>query len=485
MRMPILPFSVFLLTWPSVSTFVTVAARADDSPRVELGERLFKEGRFSQPHFANASPRGVRGPQLWSCATCHHLPEQKRGYADSESRSPVPARREDQQQITLRNSPSMIDLFFNESSERPNLLHYDGEFASPEDLVRAGLTGRNLGWLAHEKSIVVAHIATVVRREFADDEETFGLSLLLASDSQILDAVADLISDYMRSLEFEKDDEGQFSGSPYDRFLARNRLPQRPNPGETGAAYTLRLLESVERLSNPEWVDEGRMRRHEQDFRFGPTELQGMKIFLKSGPRGSIRDFAHLRGIGNCASCHTPPAFTDFTFRNTGVSQEEYDAIHGRGGFLRMAIPSLVERLQMDSSRLADFAALPSYQNTRAVDLGAWNQLQPGVRGPLFGWICQVVPGCSSAPSEQAVQDAAIAAFKTPTVRNLGHSAPYLHNGSRPTIESATLFYAIMSNLARDGRMRNADPEMLKVFLDGRDVGPLAAFMRALNEEYE
>jgi cytochrome c peroxidase len=379
----------------------------------------------------------------------------------------------------------MIDLFFQESLGRPNLLHYDGEFSSPEDLVRAGLLGRNMGWLAHEKSTAISHIAQVVRREFTADEETFGFSLLQASDSQILEAIAELVSDYMRSLEFAKDAERNFSGSPYDWFLAKNRLPQKPNPGESSPAYALRLLESVERLSNPEWVDEGRMRRHEQEFRFGPTELQGMKIFLKSGPRGSIRDFAHLRAIGNCASCHAPPAFTDFTFRNTGVSQEEYDAVHGRGAFVRMEVPSLAERLQMDSARLADFAGIPSYSNTRSVDLGAWNQLQSGMKGHLFSWICQAVPGCLSTPSERAVEDAAIAAFKTPTLRNLGHSAPYLHNGSRPSLESATMFYAFMANLARDGRMRNADPEMLKIFIDGRDVGPLAAFMRALNEEYE
>jgi hypothetical protein len=42
-----------------------------------------------------------------------------------------------------------------------------------------------------------------------------------------------------------------------------------------------------------------------------------------------------------------------------------------------------------------------------------------------------------------------------------------------------------MSRLAREGRVRNADPDLSGILLKDEDVAPLAAFLRALNEDYE
>ncbi len=466
--------------------FVSAALASPESALIDLGERLFQDGRFSQP-YAKALQEGRSDEgQLMSCATCHHLPDQGRGYADSETRSPVPLR-EDGLRVTLRNSPALIDLFYNETPTQPHLLHYDGEFETPEALVMAGLTGRNSGWLDHEKSAAVAHAGRIIRAFYGSELSLLGLDGTPMGDTALLEGVGRAVSAYMRSLEFSKNPSGVFDGSPYDRFLAENGLPQLPAAGESPAAYTLRLLESTERLTSPRWIDDGPMKRHVQDFRFGPVELQGMKVFLKSGPRGTIRDLAHLRGIGNCASCHAPPAFTDFTLRNTGVSQEEYDAVHGRDAFLRMRIPTLADRMKMPRELQAGFAAIPSLVDSSRADLGAWNQLRPGVRNPLFSWLCGTLPGCEvhSESADAQVEEAAIGAFKTPTVRNLGHSAPYLHNGSRPTLEGTVRFYFLMSMLARDDRLRSIDPEMKRIFLDGRDLVPLVSFMKALNEEYE
>ena len=45
--------------------------------------------------------------------------------------------------------------------------------------------------------------------------------------------------------------------------------------------------------------------------------------------------------------------------------------------------------------------------------------------------------------------------------------------------------YRQASLLARERRLRNAAPELGDIRLASADVAPLAAFLRALNEDYE
>jgi cytochrome c peroxidase len=85
--------------------------------------------------------------------------------------------------------------------------------------------------------------------------------------------------------------------------------------------------------------------------------------------------------------------------------------------------------------------------------------------------------------SLDSMLDHALGAFKTPGLRDLGHSEPYFHNGSRPDLEEVIRFYARQSIQARAGDIRNPDRELLRIFIDGRDVPPLAAFLRSLNED--
>jgi len=45
-------------------------------------------------------------------------------------------------------------------------------------------------------------------------------------------------------------------------------------------------------------------------------------------------------------------------------------------------------------------------------------------------------------------------------------------------------FYQQFSAKARRGQVRNADLELRNIFLVESDIGPLAAFIRSLNEDY-
>ncbi|MEN9723148.1 MAG: hypothetical protein RJB38_1134, partial [Pseudomonadota bacterium] len=440
-----------------VSSFMSATTNADPGQEAldALGEKLFREGRFSQP----ALRASAQAQTLWSCATCHHTPDQVRGYADRERRSPVPPR-EDAERVTLRNSPALIELFFAETAERRNLLHFDGEFETPEDLVKSGFTGRNFGWLKHEKPLAIATLAKTIRQEYASDfsdprlPAEFQDALLKppssTSDHDILNLVARSVAVYLRGLEFSKSADGNFNGSPYDQFLAQNTLPAHPELNESLTSYSNRLLSELEKLSTPQWIHRGPMSRHAQDFRFGPQELEGLKMFLRRESPRKPQFLAHQSKIGNCASCHSPPAFTDFSFRNTGVSQEEYDKLHGHGAFSQLRIPTFRERVEMPLNELTDFAAIPTLETRTKVDLGAWATLRlDRPHHPLLSWLCLFLPGCQSADAwNEEIHQGAIAAFKTPTLRNLGQSEPYLHNGSRDSLESVVRFYAVMGVLA-------------------------------------
>jgi cytochrome c peroxidase len=81
--------------------------------------------------------------------------------------------------------------------------------------------------------------------------------------------------------------------------------------------------------------------------------------------------------------------------------------------------------------------------------------------------------------------DASVCLFKTPGLHDLGHSAPYLHTGGKDTLEDVVAFYVDQTSLARAGLLRNGAPELRDLKITPQDVAPLAAFLRALNEDYE
>lgn len=78
------------------------------------------------------------------------------------------------------------------------LLHWDGEFASIEELVKSTLTGRNFGWLPDEKALAVRHFASVI----SDDPETLALMRDIdpaaVTDEQMLEAGARVVGAYLK-----------------------------------------------------------------------------------------------------------------------------------------------------------------------------------------------------------------------------------------------------------------------------------------------
>ena len=80
------------------------------------------------------------------------------------------------------------------------------------------------------------------------------LDVSTATDEQVVNEVAQCITQYMEDLLFQRDEFGRYIGSPYDNFLRVNHLPQAPLAGETEAAYNQRLLSQIVALNNPIYI---------------------------------------------------------------------------------------------------------------------------------------------------------------------------------------------------------------------------------------
>lgn len=536
---------------------ITVALAADscedelpddaDPPAVAIGERLFLETRFAQFFFARAQgnanavlPSGdpvvettqttgdpLPGPfagQSMNCRVCHLVDEHLgaaglaasgvRTYADFARRSPVP-QREDEQTMTARNSPPLVNASL--ARKDGTLFHFDGEFATMKDLIKATFTGRNFGWLPGEEQQALAHIVHIIRDDDGSGplaQQSGGAYRLVlkgtdphippefclpspqrrvnfdqASAEEIFDTVAELVAIYVRSLLFSRDDDRAFNASPYDVFLRKNNLPQKP-ADESALDYSRRLRALINSLSAPQFVTpaEGAFQLHAQDFVFGREELAGLQLFFAEpdSPAG--------RSVGNCIACHAAPNFTDFGFHNTGATQEEYDAIHGAGQFAALAIPDLETRNANSDQFLPPtaahprasgrFRAPPAPAAPGVTDLGLWNVFaNPDLPTPQEK-VHRVLFHRHGRLSDHELLPTTIASFKTPGLRDLLQSAPYLHTGGKDSFTDVIEFYIDVSELARAGHLRNGDPDIERITLTPEDIAPLRAFLRALSEDY-
>ncbi len=148
--------------------------------------------------------------------------------------------------------------------------------------------------------------------------------------------------------------------------------------------------------------------------------LAGELDALSEQAREGLRIF---QGEANCSECHLGPTFTDERFHNTGVAWKGPPLPSAQ---LPGTPRSGVGRRGPTSEAAARDAAVPSTVNTRGqrptsaeeegklVDLGRF---------------------------EVTGEDEHRGAFKTPTLRNVEKTAPYMHDGSLATLEDVIEFY--------------------------------------------
>lgn len=397
--------------------------------QIKLGERLFREPDFSTP----------RGDLPASCASCHLFdedPQGQRAFTDFFNRSWISYREQSPQRFELRNSPTLLDLDGRHS------YHFDGEFSSLEALVRGTFTGRPMGWLPGETSTALAltHKVLLQKPGYLNQfRAAFDADISTLSDDQAMDLVARAIAAFLRTLKSPMN-------SPYDKFIRANGFEAKPATGESPNDFGRRLLDSIARKENDKTLV------LPKDFT--KDMLAGLKGFMDSG-------------AGNCVICHAPPYFTDNSFHNLGISQVEYDRVHGDGAFQKLAIPRFAK-----ASRPVDiYRQYPVAAEKNAVDLGYWNFADP-VSSPLRG----------KGETPEGFLERMVGAMKTPGLRNLRYSNPYMHNGAYTSLADTVEEIRRLSELARANRVRSADAELSRIRISEDGVRQLAAFLDSLSE---
>ena len=465
-----------------------------------------------------------------NCRTCHMVDEHSeqselgvRAFSDFAARSPVPTRK-DNQKTVVRNSPILVQA----SISRDNfILHADGEFASLKDLIYNTVAGRNFGWIPGEKQQAINHVCQIIKEDNGKDElankygelsyvelfsgttnegtqvkqeyllpEEYKININTASCDEIYDGVINLLVTYTENLTFGNNEEDL---SPYDLFLKINNLPTQNNENETDLQYSKRLLEEIGLLKNDnklKFIDknpnteDGKFKSHDPDYKFGEEELIGLEVFFNQDTEDEV-------GTGNCIACHAAPHFTDYGLHNIGITQIEYDNIHGFGKFAALNIPTLKQREknpnvflpanEKNPKRKGIFRRPASQEHPAYTDLGAWNILfnadYPLPQESVYNLIC-IKDGKLICKSKEDALERSLASMKTPGLRDLGHSAPYMHNGQISDLHAVVGFYLAASINTRNEQFRNPDEDIAKIDIKPKDVIPLTLFLISLYEDY-
>ena len=113
-----------------------------------------------------------------------------------------------------------------------------------------------------------------------------------------------------------------------------------------------------------------------------------------------------------------------------------------------------------------------------------WNvYANPDIPGPQKT-LNNLLTGSFGKVKGDALREKCIAAFKTPGLRDLLDSQPYLHNGSLDNLGDVVNFHAQTAQMARENQIRNADPELSKIVLTPGQARQLTAFLNALTEDF-
>ena len=358
---------VFVAAVISAASFLTTLAEPEETVadstvvtariqnRIELGRRLFYEPMLSRS--------GQR-----SCASCH-APDH--GFSDPDVVS------RDDTGTTRRHSQTIIDAKFNPSA------HWDGEFATVEELVTRRLGNRTSVWQRpttprRPTPITPGPIAGQVTRNLQVIQKA-------TVTGPVVHPFRDkfpLAQSFNTPITSNLASEGRYIDAFRSAFGTPHVTLERISLAIAAYCYSCESTESPY-----------------DRYRGGDK-----KAISRSAKRGMLL----FVGRAGCAECHTiegtKPLFTDYKFHNTGVT---YAAILRNEPQFFGDDPFRRGDLRLEVS--------PEEEEAASFDRG---------RGRL---------------TQRSAHERA---FKTPTLRDVAKRAPYMHNGALTSLEDVVRWYA-------------------------------------------
>jgi cytochrome c peroxidase len=143
-----------------------------------------------------------------------------------------------------------------------------------------------------------------------------------------------------------------------------------------------------------------------------------------------------------CDLCHTTPLFSDDEFHNLGV-------------------PAGTE------PDLGRASGLPQLQQSRFRGTGPYADGPPAVRS-----------------EDYRVGEALVGAFRTPSLREVGETAPYGHNGRIATLDDWLEHYVRVTTSSQPTTVGRLDPTLAPVEVTAQEKRELIAFLHALSSDY-
>ncbi len=219
--------------------------------------------------------------------------------------------------------------------------------------------------------------------------------------------------------------------APGDPAWEALSLPQRDDLnrvyvefGKAVAAYERRLMKTSSAFDV--WYDEAILADEPSDA-LTDQQLRGLRLFV---------------GKANCVACHNGPNFTDQDFHNLGLRHE------------------------------GKYAGTQDYGRAEGIDeltQAEWNCTSQWSDHPDKSR-CAVL--------ELRLTERAEGAFKTPTLRNISETAPYMHTGQFDTLEEVVRFYDQGGH--DDGFVGTPDQRIQPLSLSETEIQDLVAFLTAL-----
>jgi cytochrome c peroxidase len=228
------------------------------------------------------------------------------------------------------------------------------------------------------------------------------------------------------------------------------------NMAKALAAYEQRLNTGESAFDR--WVHEVRDGRGEQATAISDEARLGARVFV---------------GKGACVDCHNTPLFSDNNFYNSAVPQSG------------LAVPT---ESDCPAGGVCDCSVTPGGRN--CLPWGALDGLGKLGRSPFrrdsATWSDDPtdksrqkfydLTAALAVPDAEAVRSMK-GAWRTPGLRNVALTAPYMHNGSIATLEDLVEHYDAGGSPQAPGA---ANARIKRLFLSAREKAALVAFMKSL-----